>query len=94
MGRSGSAWPTRRCSADATYLDSGDWTIARFQARGRNDSQFGPFPATGKTIDAPFCELLRWDEGQVVDGQVVEGGIYYDSTTILIQLGHVPAPGQ
>lgn len=75
--------------ADPTYLEAGDWTIARFQGRGVNDGQFGPFPATGKTLDTPFCELLRWD-----NGKAIEGGIYYDTASILVQLGHMPPPGQ
>ena len=72
---------------DPGYLEAGDWTIARFQARGTNDGAFGPFPPTGRRLDAPFCELLRW-----VDGQAVEGGLYYDLVTILVQLGHMEAP--
>lgn len=72
---------------EASYLEAGDWTIARFQGRCVNDGQFGPFPATGKSLDAPFCELLRWQ-----DGKCVEGAIYYDTTTTMTQLGHMPAP--
>lgn len=71
----------------AEYLDAGDWTICRFQGRGVNDGAFGPFPATGKQLDAPFCELVRWH-----GGKAAEGAMYYDTATIMVQLGHMPAP--
>ncbi|GAA1696496.1 hypothetical protein GCM10009745_48190 [Kribbella yunnanensis] len=73
--------------ADATYLEAGDWTIARFTARGTNDGPFGELPPTGKELATPFCELLRWS-----DGKCVEGAIYYDTTTMMVQLGHMPPP--
>jgi steroid delta-isomerase-like uncharacterized protein len=69
----------------AAYLDAGEWTVARFRAIGTNDGPFAGFPATGRQLDAPFCELLRWR-----DGQAVEGEIYYDAATIMTQLGHMP----
>jgi steroid delta-isomerase-like uncharacterized protein len=72
---------------DVQYIDAGDWTVARFQARGTNDGRFGPFPATGRRLDAPFCELLRW-----ADGLAIEGALYYDAATILVQLGHMEPP--
>ncbi len=72
---------------DATYLDSGDWTISRFTARGTNDGPLGGLPATGQELDLPCCELLRWQ-----DGKSQEGAFYYDSTTIMVQLGHIEAP--
>lgn len=71
----------------ATYLEAGDWTISRFQAQGVNNGPLGDLPATGKQLDLPCCELIRWR-----DGKSVEGAFYYDSTTIMVQLGHMPAP--
>jgi steroid delta-isomerase-like uncharacterized protein len=73
--------------ADASYIDAGEWTIARFQGRGVNDGPMGNLPATGKRLDTPFCELLRWS-----DGTVQEGAMYYDTTTIMVQLGHMEPP--
>jgi steroid delta-isomerase-like uncharacterized protein len=69
----------------AAYLDAGEWTIARFRGIGRNDGPFAGLPATGKQLDSPFCELMRWR-----DGQAIEGEIYYDAATIMTQLGHLP----
>ncbi len=68
-----------------TYLDAGDTVIARFQARGVNDGALGPLPETGREIDVPFCEFMRFDDS----GQIVSGGIYYDQVTLMTQLGHI-----
>jgi steroid delta-isomerase-like uncharacterized protein len=83
-------WKTMASDArigDPSYLDAGEWTIARFQARGTHDGPLGDLPATGKLLDMPLCELLRWR-----DGKAVEGALYYDSTTLMVQLGHMDAP--
>lgn len=74
-------------TADASYLEAGDWTIARFQARGTNDGPMGDLPPTGKQLDTPFCELIRW-----ADGKAREGAMYYDTTTMMVQLGHMEPP--
>jgi len=70
---------------DPTYLDAGDTVIAQFMGRGVNDGAFGPHPATGREIDVPFCEFMRFDD----NGQIVSGGIYYDQLTMMTQLGHI-----
>lgn len=72
---------------EAVYLDTGEWSIARFQARGTNDGPLGPLPATGRRIDTPFCELIRWQNGKAVDG-----ALYYDTGTMMVQLGHMEPP--
>jgi ketosteroid isomerase-like protein len=73
--------------ADASYLEDGDWTIARFQGRGVNDGPLGDLPATGRQLDLPYCELMRWR-----DGQAVEGAMYYDTGSLMVQLGHMEPP--
>lgn len=77
------AFPDARVVA-ATYLDAGEWTIARFQGQGLNDGPLGDLPATGKQLDLAFCELLRWR-----DDLVVEGAMYYDTASMMTQLGHL-----
>lgn len=72
---------------EASYLEAGDWTVARFQGRGVNDGPLGELPATGRQLDLPMCELLRWQ-----DGKAVEGALYYDSGTMMVQLGHLSPP--
>ena len=71
--------------SEPSYLDAGDTVIAQFMARGVNDGAFGPLPKTGREIDVPFCELMRFDD----EGQIVSGSIYYDQLTMMTQLGHI-----
>jgi steroid delta-isomerase-like uncharacterized protein len=73
--------------ADATYLEAGDWSICRFQGQGVNDGTLGDLPATGRRMDLPFCEFICWQ-----DGKAKEGAIYYDTTSMMVQLGHMPEP--
>jgi predicted ester cyclase len=75
---------------EPTYIDAGDAVIAQFLGRGTNDGPFGPFGPTGKPVRFHFCEILRFNE----KGLVVSGDAYYDQLSIMIQLGHVPAPQQ
>jgi ketosteroid isomerase-like protein len=69
--------------ADVRYIDGGDHTVALFQGRGTNDGAMGPMPATGKRMDLPYCEVLRFD----AEGRVVAGEIFYDTVTMMVQLG-------
>ena len=71
--------------SDPSYLDAGDTVIAQFKARGVNDGAFGPLPATGREIDVPFCEFMRFDDNR----QIVSGSVYYDQLTMMTQLGHI-----
>lgn len=73
---------------DARYADAGDTVVAQFLAQGTNDGSFGPFPATGREVTFPLCEVLYFDE----EGRVVRGEAYYDQLSLLVQLGHVEAP--
>jgi ketosteroid isomerase-like protein len=81
-----SAFPDARIAA-ATYLEAGEWTIARFQGQGVNDGPLGELPATGRRLDMAYCELLRWQ-----DDKAIEGAIYYDTGTLMVQLGHQEPP--
>lgn len=83
-------WKTGFSDATAAageYLDAGEWSIARFRARGTNDGPVGPLPATGRRMDLPFCELVRWQNGKAVDG-----ALYYDTASMMVQLGHMEPP--
>ena len=71
--------------SDPSYLDAGDTVIAQFMGRGLNDGALGPLPATGREMDVPFCEFMRFDD----NGQIVSGGTYYDQLTMMTQLGHI-----
>ena len=69
------------------YLEGGDFSVATFHGRGTNDGQLGTFGPTGRRMDVPFCEILRYD----ADGKVESGEIYYDQLSIMTQLGHAEA---
>ena len=81
------AFPNAEIS-EPVYIDAGDTVIAQFVGRGINDGPLGPLPATGKPVSFNFCEILRFNG----NGQVVSGDAYYDRLSILVQLGHAPAP--
>jgi steroid delta-isomerase-like uncharacterized protein len=83
-------WATAFSDAAVTasaYIDGGDVVVAEFRGRGTNDGPMGTYPATGKSINLPFCEIMRFDGS----GKIVSGAIYYDVMTMLTQLG-VGAP--
>ena len=77
-------------AAEADYIDGGSYSIARFTGRGTTDGAFGPFPASGKRLSMPFCEVMHWND----DGQCDHGEIYYDQMTMMVQLGHADPPPQ
>jgi steroid delta-isomerase-like uncharacterized protein len=84
-------WPKSFSDArvsDAEYLEGNSFSVALFNGEGTNDGEFGPFPATGKTISVPFCEVAEFN----VDGKLTRTRLYYDVATMLQQLGHMPGP--
>jgi len=72
----------------AQYFAGDDFSVCTFHGRGTNDGTFGPFPATGRSIDVPFCEVLHY----AADGAILSGENYYDQLNLLRQLGHMPPP--
>lgn len=72
---------------EATYHDAGEWTVAQFRARGINDGPLGDLPPTGREVELPCCELIRWQ-----NGKSQEGAFYFDTTTLMVQLGHIEPP--
>ena len=69
------------------FLADGDWTcsIARFRGTMTGPMQ-GPdgteIPPTGKSFDVDFYTIANWD-----DGQIVEENLMYDLVTFLKQIG-------
>jgi steroid delta-isomerase-like uncharacterized protein len=72
-----------------TYIDGGNVVVAEFLGRGTNDGPMESHPATGKSINLPFCEIMRFDES----GEIVSGAIYYDVMSMLAQLGLLAPAG-
>lgn len=75
---------------DAVYIDGGDWVTATFQAEGVQDGPLASFPPTGKRFTLDVCEVWHFAGGGPAD----EGHSYSGVVPMLIQLGHLPAPGQ
>jgi len=73
---------------EARYIDAGNTSICLFVGRGTNDGAIGPFPASGKELTFPLCEILTYDD----DGWVTGGELYYDQMTLLAQAGHITPP--
>jgi len=48
----------------------------------------GPLQATGRRMDLPFCEVMTYD----AQGRIVAGEMFYDSTTMMVQLGLMEPP--
>jgi ketosteroid isomerase-like protein len=69
------------------FFASGDWTcsIARFKGTMTGPMQGAggtEIPPTGKAFDVDFYTIAKWD-----DGQIVEENLMYDLVTFMQQLG-------
>jgi ketosteroid isomerase-like protein len=69
------------------FLADGDWTasIARFRGTMTGPMQApdgAEIPPTGKSFDVDFYTVAKWDEGQIV-----EENLMYDLVTFLKQIG-------
>jgi predicted ester cyclase len=73
---------------EARYIDSGDHCVATFQGRGTNNGPMGNLPPTGHRMDIGMCEVLRFDSS----GRIAGGDMYYDTMSIMVQLGHMQPP--
>ena len=66
----------------------GNWAVVEFINRGTHtgplESSLGNFAPTGKNMEIRYCSVMH-----VEDGKVVEGRDYYDSASIIQQLGLV-----
>lgn len=79
-------WMTAMSDArisDPHYIDGGDYTVCMFHGQGTNDGQMGPLQATGRRMDLPMCEVLRYD----AQGKITAGEIFYDAATMMVQFG-------
>jgi uncharacterized protein (TIGR02246 family) len=73
---------------EGTYSEGPDFSVSVFHGRGTNDGPMGPFPATGRSMNLLFCEILHYDS----DGRGISGEIFYDQLTLLTQLGLAQPP--
>jgi steroid delta-isomerase-like uncharacterized protein len=68
-------------------LTDGDKVIAHLRGRGTHLGQFGPIPATGKTVDVASMTIVRME-----NGKFAERWNLVDRHGMLQQLGLVPDP--
>lgn len=73
---------------EARYIDGSDHSVASFQGRGTNNGPMANLPATGHRMDLGMCEVLHFD----ASGRIASGDIYYDTMSMMIQLGHMQPP--
>lgn len=83
------AFPDGLCKVENVIVSQcGEWATVEFRNTGTHTgilrSSLGDFPPTGKRAEVRYCSVMR-----VKDGMVVEGRDYYDSATIVRQLGLV-----
>jgi steroid delta-isomerase-like uncharacterized protein len=67
---------------------SGDTVAIEGVFAGTNTADFGPYPATGRSVSLPWANVLRFSD----EGRIIAGSAYYDQLTLMIQLGHIDAP--
>lgn len=77
--------PSEATITRAHYLEAGDRTVTRLQARSVDDGPMGGLPDSGKRLDVPLREM-RWQ-----DGKAVEEAIYHDTATTMAQPDHTPS---
>jgi steroid delta-isomerase-like uncharacterized protein len=69
-------------------LVSGDKVVARARATGTHQGEFMGMPATGKSIDVQFIDIIRFGD----DGLAHEHWGVFDALAMMQQLGAIPGP--
>jgi len=81
------AFPDGICRVENVIVSQdAEWAVVEFRNTGTHTgvlrSSLGDFAPTGKRSEVRYCSIMR-----VKDGMVIEGRDYYDSATIVRQLG-------
>lgn len=74
--------------SDTKAIDAGDTVVVEYIGRGTNDGAMGSLPATGKRVSLHFVDILHFDK----DGKISGGANYYDTFSMLVQMGLAEAP--
>jgi steroid delta-isomerase-like uncharacterized protein len=69
------------------HLETDDWVITRFTARGTNTEPFNGIPPTGKAFALDVCEHWHFN----ADGLADRSHSYADNLGVMMQLGLIPA---
>ena len=68
-------------------LPAGDTVVVECTLSGTHKGAFASVPPTDKTIELPTAYCL-----QIVDGKLTDCRSYFDSLSLLEQIGAIPAP--
>ena len=79
------AFPDIQFSHDDILID-GDRAAVSFRAKGTHIKPFGAVPATGRPMEIRGVLVYTFREGRIVHERR-----YYDSTSLLVQLGVIKA---
>jgi steroid delta-isomerase-like uncharacterized protein len=84
------AFPGCQCRI-TNFIESGNWVVVESKFTATHKGPFvtpgGTIPATGKTVEAPFVDILELRAGKIV---TMRG--YFDYLDLMAQLGVVPSP--
>lgn len=82
------AFPDGRITVDRV-IDSGDLVVVEYTGRGTHTgslaSPTGTVPATGRSVTLELCDVVEF-----TDGKVKRIRSYFDSGSLMAQLGLVP----
>ena len=82
-----SAFPDFNAEDDKIHY-SDDAVIAEGRVTGTHQGPFAGIPPTGRRIAYPLVAIFEFEEDRLVCEKV-----YFDSATILVQIGVLPDPG-
>jgi steroid delta-isomerase-like uncharacterized protein len=84
------AFPDSRVETTLVVADE-QGAVMEFRGRGTQtgplQSPAGDIPPTGRSVDVPFAQVVELQEGKIARAR-----LYFDSMTLLQQLGVVPTP--
>jgi steroid delta-isomerase-like uncharacterized protein len=68
-------------------IEENEFVAARMNFKGTQSGYLGPYPPTGKVLNANFICIFR-----IAEGKIKESWVEYDNLNGLIQLGHYKLP--
>lgn len=74
-------------------VDGGDWVVIEYTGRGTQTGPLalptGSIPPTGRSVELQLCDVFQFRNGQVDRVRS-----YFDSGSLLTQLGLMPEPAE
>ena len=68
-------------------ITEGDWIVVRGRWKGKHTGDFNGIPASNKTVDFTFTDIMH-----VVNGKLVEESMEWNAMTLMMQIGAIPQP--